>query len=75
VDGSSTGTGVPRKWALLRPHNSEEPNMQTVTTVGLGIASLFFRDHGIDAKGDVIIRRQIKRRHVLAGRRGSKKTV
>jgi hypothetical protein len=43
VDGSSTGTGVPRKWALLRPHNSEEPNMQTVTTVGLGIASLFFR--------------------------------
>jgi len=46
--------------------------MQTVTTIGLGIAKSVFQ---VRAKGDVIIRRQLKRRYVLAGRRGSKKTV
>ena len=40
--------------------------MQTVTTVGLDIAKSVFQVHGIDAKGDVIIRRQLKRRYVLA---------
>ena len=45
--------------------------MQTVTTIGLDIAKSVFQVHGIDTKGDVIIRRQLKRRYVLAGRRGS----
>jgi transposase len=40
--------------------------MQTITTVGLDIAKSVFQVHGIDAKGDVIIRRQLKRRYVLA---------
>ena len=40
--------------------------MQTVTTVGLDIAKSVFQVHGIDAKGDVVIRRQLKRRYVLA---------
>ncbi len=40
--------------------------MQTVITVGLDIAKSVFQVHGIDAKGDVIIRRQLKRRYVLA---------
>jgi len=40
--------------------------MQTVTTIGLDIAKSVFQVHGIDAKGNVIIRRQIKRRQVLA---------
>ena len=40
--------------------------MQTVTTVGLDIAKSVFQVHGIDAKGDVIIRRQLKRCYVLA---------
>ena len=30
--------------------------MQTVTTVGLDIAKSVFQVHGIDAKGDVVIR-------------------
>ena len=34
VDGSSTGTSVPKMWVLLRPHDSEEPSMQAVTTIG-----------------------------------------
>ena len=40
--------------------------MQTVTTVGLDIAKSVFQVHGIDAGGQVVIRRQIKRRYVLA---------
>jgi transposase len=40
--------------------------MQTVTTIGLDIAKSVFQVHGIDAAGNVIIRRQLKRRFVLA---------
>jgi transposase len=40
--------------------------MQAVTTVGLDIAKSVFQVHGIDAEGNVIIRRQLKRRYVLA---------
>src|SRR5512132_1454913 len=40
--------------------------MQTVTTIGLDIAKSVFQVHGIDAEGGVLIRRKLKRRHVLA---------
>jgi transposase len=40
--------------------------MQTITTIGLDIAKSVFQVHGIDAQGKVIIRRQLKRRYVLA---------
>jgi transposase len=40
--------------------------MQAITTVGLDIAKSVFQVHGIDAEGKVIVRRQLKRRYVLA---------
>jgi transposase len=40
--------------------------MQTITTIGLDIAKSVFQAHGVDATGQVVIRRQLKRRHVLA---------
>ena len=40
--------------------------MQTITTIGLDIAKSVFQVHGVDAAGQVIIRRQLKRRYVLA---------
>ena len=40
--------------------------MQAVTTIGLDIAKSVFQVHGIDAEGQVIIRRQLRRRYVLA---------
>jgi hypothetical protein len=40
--------------------------MQTVTTIGLDIAKSIFQVHGVDAEGNVLIRRQLKRRYVLA---------
>jgi hypothetical protein len=61
VDGSSTGTRVPRIWVLLKAHDSNEPIMQTITTIGLDIAKSVFQVHGVDAQGKVIVRRQLKR--------------
>ena len=40
--------------------------MQAITTIGLDIAKSVFQVHGVDADGNVIIRRQLKRRYVLA---------
>lgn len=40
--------------------------MQAVTTIGLDIAKSVFQVHGVDAHGNVVARRQLKRRHVLA---------
>jgi transposase len=40
--------------------------MQAITTIGLDIAKSVFQVHGVDAQGEVIVRRQLKRRYVLA---------
>jgi transposase len=40
--------------------------MQAVTTIGLDIAKSVFQVHGVDAAGQVVVRRQLKRRYVLA---------
>jgi transposase len=40
--------------------------MQTITTIGLDIAKSVFQVHGVDAQGNVVLRRQLKRRYVLA---------
>ena len=40
--------------------------MQTITTIGLDIAKSVFQVHCVDAEGKVILRRQLKRRYVLA---------
>ena len=39
--------------------------MQAVTTIGLDIAKSVFQIHGVDAAGNVIVRRRLKRRYVL----------
>ena len=40
--------------------------MQTITTIGLDIAKSVFQVHGVDAVGQAVIRRQLKRRYVVA---------
>src|SRR5208282_1249111 len=40
--------------------------MHTVATIGLDIAKSIFQVHGIDAGGNVVIRRQLRRRYVVA---------
>jgi hypothetical protein len=39
--------------------------MQAITTIGLDIAKSVFQVHGVDAGGQAVIRRQLKRRYVL----------
>src|SRR5437773_5463137 len=40
--------------------------MQAITTIGLDFAKSVFQVNGVDAGGPVVIRRQLKRRYVLA---------
>ena len=40
--------------------------MEAITTIGLDIAKSVFQVHGVDADGNVILRRQLKRRYVMA---------
>jgi transposase len=57
---------VPWMWVLVRPTRFEEQKMQAITTIGLDIAKSVFQVHGVDAEGNVVLRRQLKRRYVLA---------
>src|SRR6187397_518025 len=52
-------------WALLKLPRFGGASMQTITTIGLDIAKSVFQVHGVDAAGQVVIRRQLKRRYVL----------
>ena len=40
--------------------------MQAITTIGLDIAKSVFQIHGVDAAGNVVIRRRLKRCYVLS---------
>ncbi len=40
--------------------------MQAVRSIGLDIAKSVFQLHGVDASGQVVVRRKLKRRYVLA---------
>src|SRR3979409_209968 len=53
-------------WVLLGRPRFGGAIMQAGMTIGLDIAKSVFQVHGVDAEGNVIVRRQIKRRYVLA---------
>ena len=40
--------------------------MQSISTIGLDIAKSVFQVHGVDTSGQVVVRRQLRRRNVLA---------
>jgi transposase len=40
--------------------------MEAVTTIGLDIAKSIFQVHGVGADGNVVLRRKLKRRYVIA---------
>ena len=40
--------------------------MRSISTIGLDIAKSVFQVHGVDAAGQAVLRRQLKRRYVLA---------
>src|SRR5262245_2944808 len=64
VDGSSTGTQVPRIRELLRLPRSGGAIYADDHDNRTGYCEV--QVHGVDAGGQVVIRRQLRRRHVLA---------
>jgi transposase len=40
--------------------------MDTITTIGLDIAKSVFQVHGVDVAGNPVVRRQLKRQHVIS---------
>src|SRR6266567_2508915 len=40
--------------------------MHAVTTIGLDIAKSIFQVHGVDAEGNVVVRRKLQRRYIVA---------
>jgi hypothetical protein len=53
-------------WVLLMFPRFGGAYHAAVTTIGLDIAKSVLQVHGVDAEGNVLIRRQLKRRYVLA---------
>jgi hypothetical protein len=67
VDGSSTRhVNAMDVGAVKAPTIRRSQVMQAITTIGLDIAKSVFQVHGVDTEGNVVIRRQLKRRYVLA---------
>src|SRR5258708_35786894 len=52
--------------AVRAPMIRRSQIMRTITTIDLDIAKSVFQVHGVDADGNVVLRRQLKRRYVLS---------
>jgi transposase len=47
-------------------HHQREPSMSEVTTIGLDLAKHVFQVHGTDASGAAVLRKRLRRGHVVA---------
>ena len=63
----------PTSWTALHPTcgnhrglSRKEARRGTITTIGLDIAKSVFQVHGIDAAGEVLVRRRLSRGRILA---------
>ena len=64
MDGPLTAS-VCQCWVVDNA-NGREPSIKEVTTIGLDLAKAVFQVHGVDASEAVMLRRAVRRRHVLA---------
>jgi transposase len=62
VDGSPTGEVIAAGAAAVYGERS----IEAIITIGLDFAKSVFQVHGADATGNVVVRRQLKRRNGLA---------
>ncbi len=51
---------------VIDNHEQEEPTAMKITTIGLDLAKNVFQVHGIDAAGEVVVRRALRRGQVLS---------
>jgi transposase len=54
------------KVVVVEDHQQRGPSMSEVTTVGLDLAKHVFQVHGTDGAGAVVLRKRLRRGHVLA---------
>src|SRR6185437_10529871 len=53
------------RWSFGKNATKRRPSMVEVSTIGLDIAKGVFQVHGVDAAGQVVLRRQLRRGTVL----------
>lgn len=51
--------------SLITTSHLTEPSIEQVTTIGLDLAKNVFQLHGVDAAGNVLLRKQLRRGDVL----------
>jgi hypothetical protein len=67
VDRSSTGTRVPKMWALFKAPTIRRIDLcKRFRRLGLDIAKSIFQVHGVNANGLVVIRRQLREQPMIA---------
>ena len=66
VDGSFTRHVSAMDVGAVKAPTIRGATMQTIATIGLDIAKSVFQVHCVDAVGQVVVRRQLKRRYVVA---------
>jgi transposase len=50
---------------LLETNHEKEPSDMNVTTIGIDLAKSVFQLHGVDAQGEVVFRKKLRRSAVL----------
>ena len=65
VDGARSRQRASRRVIVANESHQERSHMQ-ITTIGLDIAKNVFQVHGIDAREQVVVRKQLRRSQMLA---------
>jgi transposase len=65
VDGAHSAASMCQGWLRQAQPLRGEPSMGEVSTIGLDIAKSVFQVHGVDAGGEVMIRKRVSRAKVL----------
>ena len=59
VDGPLTASMC--QSCVVKDTNGREPSMREVSTIGLDLAKNVFQVHGVDAAGETVVRRVLRR--------------
>ena len=63
VDGPLTASMC--QGLVVKDTNGREPSMREVSKIGLDLAKNVFQVHGVDAAGETVVRRVLRRAPVL----------
>jgi transposase len=66
VDGTLHRCQCAKRVIVVKTDHQERPSMNEITTIGLDLAKSVFQVHGVDATGRAVLKRQLKRKDVLA---------